>query len=100
MPSAEAYGVVAQMRVHALDAVDDLRHPHVDGHAREGESISPVEPMLALYQNEHAVERLRECVVEILVEPECEPAVLGARDRLVELQVRTEVDRHLHRGHR
>jgi hypothetical protein len=60
-------------RVHAADAVDELRDAEVDDQARERKRIPPFEAVLSPHQLEHRVGGERRSLVEVLVEPEGQP---------------------------
>src|SRR4051794_25265629 len=91
----EPHRVVAQHRVRSPHAVDDLRDPQVDDHARQRERLPAPDPVLARQQREHPLERLRGGLVEVLVEAERDPGALHASLRVRELRALAQPDRHL-----
>src|SRR5262245_60594858 len=83
----EADGAVREHRVDTPNAVDHLRDPQVDGEAREGQRLGPLDAVLATHEPEHRVDRDRSRLVEILVEAEREPRRGRPRHRGRELEV-------------
>src|SRR5262245_7140486 len=79
--------VVREPRVNPARAVDELRHAQVDHGAGQPERLAPLQAVLPAHEVEHAVDRDRSSLVEILVEAERQPCLRRPRDRPRELEV-------------
>ena len=87
-------GCVAQNGVHALGVVHHLGDSQVDADAGEGERTRARESVLTLHEIEHRLERHVRGHVEVGIEAECDPRVLGPGDRHAQIEVVADVEGH------